>query len=516
MASQKTYALTQESGHPQIKLRYIGSHGGPHSRISRSYLPLPGSSWTVQHITYSPQRTHHSMNQNQFYNQTHFDSTVSSTEGLVPQAANCLNGQAETVATGGVHGTGEVPEQYDRSFGQHNENSHYIFGKFSGFCHRYNHLRGLYATGTKVVPSDDPYSALQNQGIQTYTFGSSNPSVHTLQGGQGIEEVVRQIHYVYGLPSTFYPSSAGAHCPDEVDVPPGPVAVSAPMGVPARTCNRTSPKQHFDFNIQGGSTFTLPNGLVPLSQASASNMYAGQTAFSSSVYPTSYYEPCATCPDISVFGPRAQTAAPRMNTVTPFVVYCNDRGGAFVGAAACGIAPSPGPTPNINHDVNKIRPMSTASTCIPRGAENGGHENPQKTHAPRATGSNRMRRSTPAPRGVPLSRTQAAKSPSVQYEKDINTLAARLLNDGAHPATVEVLRAQVFNNGVTERALMAKFIHKERVNRKYRLLLEHSSVGYCCLLCPQECRVKYKNPQDSLRHLRKDHFGLVLICHCGW
>lgn len=92
------------------------------------------------------------MNQNQFYNQTHFDSTVSSTEGLVTQAANCLNGQAETVATGGVHGTGDVPEPYDQSFGQHNENSHYIFGKFSGVCHRYNHLRGLYATGTKVVP----------------------------------------------------------------------------------------------------------------------------------------------------------------------------------------------------------------------------------------------------------------------------------------------------------------------------------------------------------------------------
>jgi len=462
------------------------------------------------------------MNHNQFPDQTYFNSIISSTEGLVPQVDNSWSRQAQTVATGEIYGTGEVPGQYDQSFRQHNENSLYSYGEFSGLRHRYNHLRSLYATGTKEVFSDDPYTALQNQGIQTNTFGSSNnPSVQILQDGRGIEEVVRRIYPAYGPPTTYYPSSRGAHFPDEVDIHPGPVAVSALMGTAATTSNGTSLEHHFGFNLQAGSAITLSNALVPLSQTGASNMYAGQTAYSSPVYYPSYINPYTTYPDTSGFGPGVQAAAPRMNTVTPCVVYCNDRGGAFVGAAACGIAPAPGPTPNINNDVNEIRPLSTASTCLPRDADNGGHGDPQKAYAPGAMGCHRTRRTTPAPRGA-LLLGRAPKSPSIQYEKDINILAARLLNEGAHPATVGVLRAQVFNNGVTERALMAKFIHKEQstnqssVKRKYRLLLEHSSIGYCCLLCPQECRVKYKNSQDSLRHLRKDHFGLALICRCRW
>ena len=424
------------------------------------------------------------------------------------------------MATGEIYGTGEVPEQCDRSFGQHNDQTRFNFGRFSGLCHRYNHLWSLHTIGTKEMFSDDSYTALQNQRIQTNTFGSNTASVQTLQGGQGIEEVVPRIHYVYGFPSC-YPSSRGAHFPDEVDIPLGPVAVSAPMGTAARTCNGTSPEHQSNFNIQTGSAFTLPDGLVRLPQTSASNIYAGQTACSSSIYSSTYNDPRATYPDASVFGPEAQAAAPRMNTVTPFVVYCNDGGAAFVGAAAC-IAPAPGPTPIINNAVNEIRPFSTAPTCLPRDAENGDHKTHQKTYAPSALRNHRTRRSTRAPRGEPQSRAQTAKSPSVQYEKDINILAARLLNEGAHPATVGVLRAQVFNSEVTERALMAKFIHKEQstnhssVKRKYRLLLEHSLMGYCCLLCPQECRVTYKNPQDSLRHLRKDHFGLAMICRCGW
>jgi hypothetical protein len=76
---------------------------------------------------------------------------------------------------------------------------------------------------------------------------------------------------------------------------------------------------------------------------------------------------------------------------------------------------------------------------------------------------------------------------------------------------------------VTDRALMAKFIHVEQstnlssVKRKYRLLLEHSSKGVFAVYCVlKTVRSKYKNSQDSLRHLRKDHFGLALICRCGW
>jgi hypothetical protein len=389
---------------------------------------------------------------------------------------------------------------------------------FQGFAT----VKPSYATGTEEVFSGNSYAALQNQIIQTNTFGTSYniASAQTHQDTKEIEEILRQIHYLYELPETYYPSSGGAPIPSEVNVSPGPVAYPATVGAVTTAGIETSFENHFNFNLQAGSALT--NGLVFPPQTVASNTYASRTAYSSSVYPPYYNHAWATQPDLSAFGPEAQTVAPRMNTVTPCVVCYNDRGGASVGAAACAIAPAPGPTPNTNDNAHDMPPNSTASTNPPRDTEKRDHRSGQRTHAPRAMGYNWPRHSTSTPRGVPPSRAQTSKSPTVPYEADINILAARLLDEGAKPGTVEVLRTQVFNNGVTDRALTAKFIHVEqstnhsRVKRKYLLLLEHSSKGYRCSLCPQDRPVKYKNSQDSLRHLRKVHFGLALICRCGW
>lgn len=359
--------------------------------------------------------------------------------------------------------------------------------------------------------------------MQTNTVETSNniASVQTLQGTEGVEEVLRRIYYVYKLPQTYYPTSWGALFPGDVNASPGLVAPPAAMGT--ATSDGTSFANHFNFNFQAGSTFTLSNGLVSPPQTASSNTYASQTAYSSSVCPPSYNHAWAMQPDMSAFGPKAQTVAPRMNTVTPSVVVPNDRGRVSVGAAVCSMAPALGPTPDdINENAHGVHPLSTASTNPPRDTENRSHRSCLLTHAPRAMSYTRTRRSTSTPRGVPPGRCQKTKAPPVPFVADVIPLAARLLKEGAQPAAVEDLRVKVFHNGVTERALNAKFIHIDqstnhsRVKRKYLLFLEHSSKGYRCLLCPQDCPAKYKNSQDSLRHLRKDHFGLALICYCGW
>lgn len=388
-----------------------------------------------------------------------------------------------------------------------------------------NHLPGLYDTGTKDIFSGDSYSALQNQLTQTNTFGPFNniACMQNLQGTEGDEEVLRRIRYVYGFPERYNPSSGRAPFPGERNVSPVSMAVPVTMGTVSTTSHGTPfEEDYFYSNLQAESALTLSNGLVSPLQTFASSVYANQTASSSLVYPPSYNNAWATHPDTSAVGPEAQTVAPRMNTVTPCVVCCNDRGGASVGAAAYAMTPAPGPTPGMNDNVHDMHPLSTASTSPPRDAEKRSHRNRQKTQAPRAMGHNRTRR-TSTPRGVPLGLAQTTvKAPPVPYDADINTVAARLLNEGARPATVEVLRTQVFNNGINETALKAKFIHMEqftnhsRVKRKYLLLLEQNSKGYWCLLCPQDCPMGYKNAQDSLRHLRRDHFGLALTCRCGW
>ena len=359
--------------------------------------------------------------------------------------------------------------------------------------------------------------------MQTNTVENSNSiaSVQTHQGTEGLEEVLRRIYYVYKLPQPYYPTSGGAPFPGDVNVSPGPVAVPAAMRT--ATSSGTSFANHFNFNLQAGSTLPLSNGVVSPPQTVSSNTYTSQTAYSSSVRPLSYNYTWAMQPDMSAFGPEAQTVAPRMNTVTPSVVCYNDRASASAGAAVCPMAPALGPTPDdINENAHGMHPLSTASTNLPRDTESRSHRSCLLTHALRAMGYTRTRRSPSTPRGLPSGRCQKTKAPPVPFEADIILLAARLLNEGAQPAAVEVLRVKVFHNGVTERALNAKFIHVDqstnhsRVKRKYLLLLEHSSKGYRCLLCPQDRPAKYKNSQDSLRHLRKDHFGLALTCYCGW
>jgi len=76
------------------------------------------------------------MSQIQFPNETHPDSKVFSTKGLTLQLDNSWNGQMQTATTGEVYGVGVTPTQYDQCHGQHNENTPYSYGKFSGLCRR--------------------------------------------------------------------------------------------------------------------------------------------------------------------------------------------------------------------------------------------------------------------------------------------------------------------------------------------------------------------------------------------
>lgn len=462
------------------------------------------------------------MSETQFPNQTRPKSIVFPTEGLAPQEDNPWNRQAQTVETGEASGAGDVPAQYGQSFGQHDENNTlYSSGKFPRLCHRYDRLCGSWATETKEVFSDDLYADFPNQGIQNGTFESSNNAgVQTLQGA-GFEEVARQIRYVYGLQEMYYPPSGGAPSPYEDNAPARPVTVPSIMRMAAENGNAASLEHYDNFNLQVGSALPPSNGLVLTPPGGASNQYTDQAAYSS-LFHSLYNNPWATHTDTSALGPEVQTEAPRMNTVTPCAVYRNSRGGDLVSAAAHTISRAPGPTPTTNNNVHEDYPLGTASTYPPHDTESGSHRSSQQTHAPKAVGCNRTRRSTPTPRGEPQGRGQTAKPPAAPYEKNVNALADRLLKEGADPEAVEILRTKVFNNGVTERALMAKFIHREKstnhssVKSKYRLLLEHTSPEYSCLLCHQDSPAKYKNCQDSLRHLRKDHFGFASICHCGW
>ena len=113
--------------------------------------------------------------------------------------------------------------------------------------------------------------------------------------------------------------------------------------------------------------------------------------------------------------------------------------------------------------------------------------------------------------------------PPQTFEGRPDVLATRLAGEGADPGAVDLIRRVIFVAEVTEEALSAPIESRELslkyggVRRKWQLLLKVIDVGpgaksYCCRLCPQERRPEYKNAADSLRHLKRDHFGISVAC----
>lgn len=240
----------------------------------------------------------------------------------------------------------------------------------------------------------------------------------------------------------------------------------------------------------------------------------GEAAFSSCNY-GSY--PPARVMFLNTFGsgPAPQAAAPQMNTVTPGVGYGNDGGGSPVGAGIWAGPPAPSPT-------HKTMQGASPSDLGLGRSDPGSHHRSRSSHG--APGYDQTCQSVPNGRAMRHSQRGAARDPAVQLERNVRVLAARLLKEGADRVAVNLLCEQIFHSEVSAEALMVKAIsrkHSTGMRGKYCLLLRDvkmadGSKGYCCLLCPQSHRKGYKNPQDSIRHFKKAHFGLALDCKGGW
>lgn len=113
------------------------------------------------------------------------------------------------------------------------------------------------------------------------------------------------------------------------------------------------------------------------------------------------------------------------------------------------------------------------------------------------------------------------------FESDTADLCARLLAEGANPHCVGLLD-RVFPNGVSDDALMAPtwagpnpLSGKRWTEKGWHLLCEvkregTGSIVYSCRLCPENGPRRCRDSRNILRHLRKDHFGLALVCEYWW
>jgi hypothetical protein len=112
--------------------------------------------------------------------------------------------------------------------------------------------------------------------------------------------------------------------------------------------------------------------------------------------------------------------------------------------------------------------------------------------------------------------------PGQKFEPSLQKVQRRLKSEGADVGAVKRLGSEIFLDGkITKAALKADMTLEQRKERpgkqNYMLLVEvvprpQGGVNHQCLLCPAWRRVQFKNREDTLRHLHKEHFGLSFDC----
>ena len=127
-----------------------------------------------------------------------------------------------------------------------------------------------------------------------------------------------------------------------------------------------------------------------------------------------------------------------------------------------------------------------------------------------------------------MSRTRTGRNgprrclPGRRFEPNLERVQQRLRQEGGDAGAIDYLRSDIFPDGIITRAGLKSLMSSEqrRVHhgtQRYMLLVEivlHPQRGldHRCLLCPAQARAEFKNREDPLRHLYKDHFGLSVDC----
>ena len=114
--------------------------------------------------------------------------------------------------------------------------------------------------------------------------------------------------------------------------------------------------------------------------------------------------------------------------------------------------------------------------------------------------------------------------PDTPYNEAIDAVAKKLQETEADPLVIDYLCDGIFLDGkITLEALKepipvqvaTKFQVDEGVPM-YRGLLSREREVFNCRLCPEDNKLDFKDPEEALHHMTKDHFDMAYSCSCGW
>ena len=120
--------------------------------------------------------------------------------------------------------------------------------------------------------------------------------------------------------------------------------------------------------------------------------------------------------------------------------------------------------------------------------------------------------------------------PDTPYDDAIVTVAKKLRETEADPSAIEYLCDGIFPDGkITLEALKepipVQVATKFQVDPDfqvdegvpmYRGLLSMEREVFNCRLCPEDNKLDFKDPEEALHHMTKDHFDMGYSCSCGW
>ena len=114
--------------------------------------------------------------------------------------------------------------------------------------------------------------------------------------------------------------------------------------------------------------------------------------------------------------------------------------------------------------------------------------------------------------------------PDTPHDPAISAVAKKLQDAEADPSAIDFLCNGIFPDGtITLEGLRAPMTAQETEEfqveegtQRYRGLLSREREVLNCRLCPEGDKLDFKDPDDALHHMTKDHFDMGYSCPCGW
>jgi hypothetical protein len=114
--------------------------------------------------------------------------------------------------------------------------------------------------------------------------------------------------------------------------------------------------------------------------------------------------------------------------------------------------------------------------------------------------------------------------PDTPYDPAISSVSKKLREAEAEPEALDFLMNGIFPDGAISLISLKTEMTQEEVEEfqaqprtlKYHGLLRRDREIFYCRLCPEDNQLDFKDHEEALHHMTKDHLDMGYSCDCGW